>query len=94
LQINERNFLDANQVKIFFSKVLTAIWEVPPSSSLPIWEYITRIKKMNGWQIWGNIAEVNNRWESKFMAIFREKFYPPNGTFINFKSHAFSQAIK
>jgi hypothetical protein len=25
LQINERNFLDANQVKIFFSKVLTAI---------------------------------------------------------------------
>jgi hypothetical protein len=94
MQIDSKKFLKENQIKIFFSEVLTSIWENPPSDSLPIWEFIIRIKKMNGGQVWESVAEVNNRWDSKFMKKFREEFYPPNGTFINFKTEDFSNAIK
>ena len=94
IQISESNFLDNIQIKNFFCQVLRSIGELPPPLYLSLDQFMNRMKRRNGEQFSGNMAEVNSRWETKFIDKFRKKFYPPNGTFEKFKIAEFAKAIK
>ncbi len=101
LQINDWDYLNENEIKLFLSKIIKSIekelkekWVNDlPTESQELNEYIESIKRINKiWAIW-TIKEVNMYWESFIEEIFINKFCNRYSSISNFDPIKFQKSL-
>ena len=93
-RVNDTNYLNITEIKIFLSMILKSIWEKPPRSSYSLKEFINKIVLMNDRQIGWEFAKSNINEETNLIERFKNKFFNRNSSFIQFKRKRFMDSIR